>query len=214
MTQPNDSIIKTLVTDLVHAYGEQRTVGTRLHEAEAEAQVEATANAIIIVARGGADAPGELMTRQAAVGELKDALRIEWNVDNKPTYHELKEVVLDRLQVIAGTGEPDLTNPQILDEEDAFKQRERELRLNLAMPVIRKFALNAYRWLGPDSSDMARYAAEQRAGALAGVLVMLVPDHVELDPIRIAQNVRNDLKSRGLTFSPSDVIKRLYEALA
>lgn len=211
--KPNDPIIKALTIDLVYAYGELRTATTRLYEVEARGQVDATTSALIVVARGGHDADDEQMPRLAAAGELISALDGEWNAGNQ-TYAALEKVVLDRLQVIAGTGEPDLTNPQILDEEEALERYGRELRLNLARPLIHKFATAAYRWLGPDSTEMSRFAAEQRADVLADMLLMVVPDYIQIDPMRIAQNVRNDMRSRGLTASPKDIIDRLNEALA
>jgi hypothetical protein len=205
--KPNDPIIKALAIDLVYAYGELRGGSTSRYKDLARAHVEALTGALIIVARGGDDASDAVDRRTAANG-LKNALEDEWDAGNQ-TYAALEKAVLDRLQVITGTDEPAPADEEISNEEYG-----RELRLNIARPLIHKFATAAYRWLGPDSTDMSRFAAEQRADVLADMLLMVVPDYVHIDPMRTAQDVRNDLKSRGLTFSPKDVMDRLYKALA
>ncbi len=204
--------VRELVNLLVHAYEKSQTERLVIDRERAHTAVDAYAQSIVVVTREGVDDPNEQMDAITEAGELIQVLDVEW-ASKVRDFQTLTREVLRRVDTNI-VYQPDPTNAELLDEELARDEKERALRLELARPVIRKFAVAAHRWLGPDATEMSRFAAEQRADVLADMLVHLLPVDYCIDPMRSAQNVRNDMKSRGLTFSPNDVIERINEALA
>ena len=211
--------VEKLVHLFVQAYAESKNAALIVdHDLAREAAI-AYADAIVIVLRGGVDASEGQMDEVAIATELLVALDEKWGALHASSSHDLErlvrdfqslnQTVFDRLKQIVDVNE---TAAELLQ----FNAREREIRLNLARPIILKFAVAAYRWLGPDTSEMARFAAEQRADVLSDTLVHLLPADCCIDPMRTAQNVRNTARSEGRGFSgfsPNDIIERINEAL-
>lgn len=215
MTKPIDPVLKELASELVYDYARARQAeaGKDLTYADLlYTSVEAAVRSLVIVARGGADAPGEQMDRAAAMGELFHALDGEWNSGGCGP-DVLEKALLDRLAVVAGLNEPAPTNEEILIEETLREARDREIRLEIAKEIIPKFGTAACRWL-TGLTEMTRFAGEQRADLLATLLVMHLLTDAHIDPMRIAQDVRNDAKASGTMLSGQMISKRIFSVIA
>jgi hypothetical protein len=209
ITPPVEKLAGLVVQTFAEAKNADQIVD---HDLAREAAM-AYADAIVIVLRGGVDASEGQQDEVEVAEGLLETLDAVWeatratNQSQVRRFQDLHEALIDRLTQVVDINE---TAAEVL----ALNAREREIRLNLARPLIVKFATAAYRWLGPDSSDTARYAAEQRADVLSDVLVGLVPADVLIDPMRHAQDARNTARSAGVAFTPKTIIDRLNGALA
>lgn len=211
MTTVITPAIERLVGLLVQAFAESKSEPLIIDREAAYTIADTYAQAIGVVARGGVSPSEEQMDEVALADDLLLTLNQTWSATREAKVRDLQsllrdnqrltQAVLDRLQVL-------------IESEPDEAAREREIRLEIAKEIIPKFGTAAYRWLGPDSTDMSRFAAEQRADTLANILLMHLLIDECIDPMRIAQNVRNEAKANGTTFSGQAISKRIFQVIA
>lgn len=204
--------VRELVNLLVHAYERSQTERLIIDRERAYTAVDAYARSIVVVTREGVDDPNEQMDAITEAGELIQVLDVEW-ASKVRDFQTLAREVLRRVETNI-VYQPDPTNAELLEEELVREAIEYTVKMQIAERIIAKFGTAAVRWL-TGSTEMARFAAEQRADTLANFLVMhLLPKEVVLDPMRIAQDVHNDAKRSGFNLTGQMVAKRIHEALA